>query len=175
MDLENKDIGYILSSDIKGLSSYLYSRGYRILELKEYYQGAFQNFLLAWSNNPNQEVKKESLDIIRNFNQEYIIFKEINQLNIKKTSKKDPEKYVDIIMYNTDSENKSYIYEGVSFSFIERPTYTFPKNKEDFKNGMIIECYSTNGWISKMINNVDSEYENIYKTLSKYNKVRIIV
>ena len=78
-------------------------------------------------------------------------------------------------MYNTDQENKSYIYEGISFSFVEEKMYKFPKTKDDFKNGMIIECYSTNGWIEKIVNNIDHEFNDIYKTLSKYDKVRIVI
>jgi hypothetical protein len=41
-------------------------------------------------------------------------------------------------MYNPDSE-LSYIYKGLSFSFIESKRYWIPNNKEDFQFGMVVE------------------------------------
>ncbi len=175
MNLEGKEIGYILSPSANGISSYLYSRGYELLEIKEYYQGEFEDVIMAWTKNPQQEIKKESLEILKYFNNNSIILKEVGQSESKKIFKNGFERPLGIVMYNTDSQNRSYIYEGISFSFVERKIYKFPKNQEEFKNGMIVECYSNNGWIKKTISNIDTEYKNLYKTLSKYNKVRITI
>jgi hypothetical protein len=51
-------------------------------------------------------------------------------------------------MYNPDSE-LSYIYKGLSFSFIESK-YWIPNNKEDFRVGMIVEFFSNNKWNEKL-------------------------
>jgi len=173
MNLENKEIGYIITHDKGGISSYLYSRGYQILEIKEYFNGNFENSIMAWSMDPNQNVKKESIDIMKFFNESSLISKEIGISESKKISNSGKEIPLKLSMYNTSSEIKSFIYEGISFSFIEQEVYKFPKKKEDFKNGMIVECYSKNGWVKKSIKNIDIEYINIYSILSKYNKVRI--
>jgi hypothetical protein len=157
------------------VTSYLYSRGYEIIDIKEYYQNEFKDAVMAWTKNPHQEIKKESFEILQYFNKNSIILKEIGQIESKKIFKNGFERPLGIVMYNTDSKNKSYIYEGISFSFVEKIIYKFPKKQEEFKNGMIVECYSNNGWIKKTISNIDIEYKNLYKTLSKYNKVRITI
>lgn len=176
MNLENKDIGYILSpSKINGISSYLYSRGYKILEIKEYHKGKFQDSIIAWTIDKSQNIKEESLEIIKHFNQDQLIIKEINKSDIKKIFKDGSEKHLDFHMYSTNSEIKSYIHEGISFSFPEKQSYKFPKRKEDFKTGMTVECYSSSGWVPKIVDNIDTEYDKLYKTLSKYNKVRILI
>lgn len=175
MNLKSKDIGYIISNDTNGLLSYLYSRGYKIVEIKEYYRNNFKNSIMAWSMDPNQPIEKECFDIMNHFNEDNIIMKEIGTSIPKKLNINGSERELDVIMYNTDQEKKSYIYEGISFSFVEEKMYKFPKNKEEFKDGMVVECYSNNGWIEKIVNNADQEFNIIYKTLSKYNKVRIVI
>ena len=175
MNLESKDIGYIISNNTNGLLSYLYSRGYRILEIKEYYKNNFKDSVMAWSIDPNQSIEKECFDIMNHFNGSDVIMKKIGSSTPKKLNINGSERHLNVIMYNTDQENKSYIYEGISFSFVEEKMYKFPKTKDDFKNGMIIECYSTNRWNKKIVNNIDHEFNDIYKTLSKYDKVRIVI
>ncbi len=176
MNLEGKDIGYIISSASNSeLITYLYSRGYELLEMKDYYQGEFRDSILAWTINKNQETKRESLDIIRHFDHNCVIFKEIGKTEAKKIFRNGSERPLRVIMYNTDPKNHSFICEGVSFSFVEKSIYKFPKNRDEFKNGMIVECYSNSGWIKKTILNAELEYNNIYRLLSKYNKVRITV
>jgi hypothetical protein len=76
-------------------------------------------------------------------------------------------------MYSTDSEKKSYLYNGYSFSFTEQKRYFFPSRKEEIKVGMIVEFFNNNKWIEKKVSNPDVEYDKLYKLLMKYNKVRI--
>jgi hypothetical protein len=77
-------------------------------------------------------------------------------------------------MYNTNNENKSYIFNGLSFSFTEVNRYWKPTKKEDFKVGMIVEYFNNNKWNEKTIVDINSEYDNFYKLLIKYDKVRAI-
>ena len=82
---------------------------------------------------------------------------------------------MDIILYNTDSNNRSYILNGLSFSFIEEQQYYIPRKKDDFKVGMIVELFSNNKWIEKKVHNPEIEFEKMYALLMKYNKIRIPV
>jgi hypothetical protein len=104
-----------------------------------------------------------------------IIVKYSKEDSPKRISNSGEEHPLGIIVYNTDSEKKSYIYEGVSFSFIEQQLYYFPSKKEDFKKGMLVEFLNNNNWIQKRVNDPESEYNNMYSLLIKYNKIRIPV
>ena len=82
----------------------------------------------------------------------------------------------DILFYrafNTDSENVSYLYRGLSFSFVESKRYWVPKSKEDFKVGMIVEYFNNNQWNKKQILDLDQEFDKMYNLLIKYNKLRV--
>jgi hypothetical protein len=107
------------------------------------------------------------------FDQECVIVKYKNENSAKKIFNDGQEKPLGILLYNTDSDNKSYIHDGLSFSFVEKQLYYFPKEKKDFKSGMIIECFSNNKWIEKKVVNPDVEFDKMYSLLMKYNKIRI--
>jgi hypothetical protein len=38
---------------------------------------------------------------------------------------------------------------------------------------MIVEFYNNDQWIEKVVENIDVEYERLYKLLIKYNKLRV--
>ena len=38
---------------------------------------------------------------------------------------------------------------------------------------MIVEYFNENKWTKKQISNIETEYENMYKLLIKYKKLRI--
>jgi hypothetical protein len=76
-------------------------------------------------------------------------------------------------MYNTDAENISYLYNGVSFSFVEQVRYWKPTKKEDFRVGMLVEYFNKDKWYERLVEDPSQEYEKIYKLLIKYNKVRV--
>ena len=76
-------------------------------------------------------------------------------------------------MYNTDSENKSYLHNGVSFSFVEAKRYWIPKTMDDLKVGMIVEYMNNNKWYERKVQNPKEEWEKLYKLLIKYDKLRV--
>jgi hypothetical protein len=177
LDLKNPQISYILVSadNISALTSYLYSREYYLLDIKGYYDGKFEDSVMAFTNLSADEIRQDCLHIMDYFDQDCIIVKYKDQTSAVKIFKDGQEKPMGILLYNTDSNNKSYIHDGISFSFVEQQLYYFPKRKEDFKVGMIIECFSNNKWQERKIYNLDSEFDKMYKLLMKYNKIRIPV
>jgi hypothetical protein len=80
---------------------------------------------------------------------------------------------MDISLYNTDSDNVSYLYNGLSFSFIEQQRYWRPTKKEDFRVGMLVEYLNNNKWYQKTVEDPNSEWDDIWKLLIKYDKVRV--
>jgi hypothetical protein len=78
-----------------------------------------------------------------------------------------------IVLYNTDSDNISYLHNGVSFSFVEQVRYWKPNKLEDFKVGMIVEYLNNNKWFEKKIENPVDEWNRMFKLLSKYDKLRV--
>jgi hypothetical protein len=177
LDLKNPKLSYILvsSGDIRTLTSYLYSREYYLLDIKGYYEGKFEDSLLAFTELPPNELKRDCLHIMEFFNQDCVIVKYKDDNSAKKLFNDGQEKPLGILLYNTDSNNKSYIHDGLSFSFVEQQLYYFPNKKEDFKSGMIVECFSNNKWIEKKVQDPDNEFSKIYNLLIKYNKIRIPV
>jgi hypothetical protein len=83
------------------------------------------------------------------------------------------EKPISISYYNTDDDKESFIYNGVSFSFIEEKMYWRPNKKEDFKIGMIVEYLNNNKWYQQTVKEPEIEFENLYKLLIKYDKIRV--
>ena len=77
-------------------------------------------------------------------------------------------------MYNTDSD-LCYIYKGLSFSFIESKRYYIPSNKEDLRVGMVVEFFSNNKWNEKIVENSLEEWNDLYKLMLKYNKLRVLL
>ncbi len=174
LDLKSDKISYILISSNKGgLNSYLYSREYNIFDLKKYYEGKFDDSIIAFTNLDSNSIRRDSIHIMDHFDQESIIVKYKNETSPIKMSNSGYQNPLDVVMYNTDSKNISYILEGISFSFINEKVYQFPRKKTDFKKGMLVECFSNNKWIERIVGNVDVEYEKMYNLLIKYDKVRI--
>jgi hypothetical protein len=177
LNLKDVNSSFLIASsdDINGLISYLYSRDYHLIDMKGYYQGKFENSVLAFTNNSPDELRMDCIHIMNYFNQDCLIIKYKGEAGAKKIFKDGQEKPMGILMYNTDSENKSYIYDGISFSFVEKQLYYFPKKKDDFKVGMIVEYFNKDKWIKKQVINPEMEYNKMYNLLVKYNKIRIPV
>jgi hypothetical protein len=177
IDLKNPQLSYLLvsSDNVNALSSYLYSRDYYIVDIQGYYEGKFEDSVLAFTSVDSNELRKDALHILEHFDQECAIVKYRDESSARKIFRDGQEKPLGILLYNTDSRNKSYIHDGLSFSFVEQQLYYFPNKREDFKVGMVVECLSNNKWIEKRVYNPDVEFEKMYNLLIKYNKIRIPV
>ena len=83
------------------------------------------------------------------------------------------ERPMSVAYYNENTTNKTYLHNGISFSFIEEKRYYTPKGKSDLKNGMIVEYLNDSIWNQRTIVDIDTEYLNLYGLLIKYNKMRV--
>ncbi len=175
MELNNEKLSYIIISSerIDDISSVLWSKDYTIIPIKGYYKGQYENSIMAYSNIDNDELRKDTIFLINHFNQDCAIIKYLGETVAKKIFPDGSEKPLGIIMYNTDAENKSYLYNGISFSFVEQARYWKPSKKEDFKIGMIVEYFNNNKWYQQEVKNPSEEFDGLYKLLIKYDKIRV--
>lgn len=175
IDLSNPKLSFMLlsSNNLDDMISILYAKDYQIIPIKGYYQGQYEDSALAYSNIDNDELRKDLIFLLNHFHQDCGIIKYLGETNVKKVFRDGSEKPLGITLYNTDSENISYLYNGLSFSFVEQVRYWKPTKPEDFKVGMTVEYLNNNKWYQKKVENPKQEWIDMYQLLSKYDKLRI--
>jgi hypothetical protein len=185
-DLNNINTSYLLISPEKKnnypidnkfscdkLLNILYAKDYTILQINSYHKNLYENSFIAISPDDNSNVLREdSLYIMNEFDLDsvYVKYRNESVVNVLNDGSEIP---MSVTIYDNDTNIKTYLYNGMSFSLKEEKRYFFPNRKEDLKNGMIVEYFNSSKWIEKKINNVDVEYENMFKLLIKYKKLRI--
>lgn len=175
MELNNKALSYIIisSNNIGDIKSVLWAKDYKIIPIKGFYKGQYEDSLMAYSNIDNDELRKDTIFLLNHFHQDCAIIKYHGETGAKKIFPDGSEKPLGIVMYNTDADNKSYLYNGVSFAFVEQARYWKPKKKEDFKIGMIVEYFNNDKWYQHEVKNPSEEFDGLYKLLIKYDKIRV--
>ncbi len=177
IDLTNPKISFILLSSDKldDMVSILYAKEYKIIPIKGYYKGQYEESVIAYNDdNDNDELRKDLIFLLNHFHQECGIIKYLGETNVRKTFVDGSEKPMGVVIYNTDADNISYLYNGVSFSFVEQVRYWKPTKKEDFRVGMLVEYFNNNKWFEKLVENPNDEYDKIYKLMIKYDKIRVM-
>lgn len=155
------------------LTSVLWSKDYQILPMKGYYEGQFEDSVMAYKQVENEELRRDALLLMDKYDQESAIVKYLGDTEPKKIFYNGEERPMGVVMFNTDSNNKSYLHNGVSFSFVEKARYWVPREKSDLRDGMVVEYMNNNKWHQKRIHNLDIEWERMFKLLSKYEKIRV--
>ncbi len=175
MFLQQPNASYVIlsSSKLDDMVSILYAKEYQIIPIKGFYRGQYEDSVIAYGPVDNDNLRKDTLFLLNHFHQDCAIIKYMGDSGAKKLFKDGSEKPLGIVMFNTDSENMSYLYNGTSFSFVETKRYWKPTKKEDFRVGMLVEYFSNNKWYEKKVENPNNEYEDLYKLLIKYDKIRV--
>jgi hypothetical protein len=151
----------------------LYSKDYTIIPVTGYYEGNYERSFIAICAGDSDTLRFDAIYLMDKFNQDSVIVKYKNENAATKVTPDGSEKPMSVAIYDSNLSNKTYLYNGVSFSFTEMKRYFFPKKKEDLKVGMIVEFFNNNKWTQKQVVNVDNEYEKMFKLLIKYEKVRV--
>lgn len=184
-NLTDKNISYLLISPEKNsnsvdenkivcdkLCTLLYSRNYIIIPIMGYYEGQKENSFIAIQNDTN-EIRTDAIYLIEEFDQESIIVKYKDEVSAKRILSDGSESLLEVSIYESESKGKTYIYNGVSFSFLEQKRYQLLTDKSQLRKGMVIEFFNNNRWVEKRIDNIDVEYDKMYKLLMRYSKLRI--
>lgn len=165
-DMENKVI-------CNRFTNILYNKEYTIADIKSQYRGHIENSFICISYNDNVQLKNDAIFLIENFNIGNIVLKYKGNSSPIKISFKGDEFPLSTHYYSNEINEKVYLYNGISFLFKDEKRYLFPRAKNDLKSGMIIEYFNNHQWKEKTIKDIESEYENMYKLLIKYNKIRV--
>lgn len=175
LGLEQSNTSYIIlsSEKLEDMISILYAKEYQVIPIKGYYRGQYEESVIAFGRVDNDNLRKDVLFILNQFHDDSAIIKYMDESVAKKIFRDGSEKPLEISMYNTDPENISYLYNGISFSFTESVRYWKPSKIGDFKIGMIVEYFNNNKWFEREVVNPSDEYEKLYKLLIKYDKVRV--
>lgn len=155
------------------ICSILYSKDYTIIPIKSYLEGRYDKSFIAINSDDNDTMRMDAIYLMDCFDEKFIIAKYEKESNPSKINRDGSEIPMIINIYDSNLENKTYVFNGISFSFSEQRRYFFPKKKEDMRTGMIVEYFNNNRWIAKKISNIDMEYDRMYKLLIKYEKVRV--
>jgi hypothetical protein len=175
LGLEQPNTSYMLissSENLDQITSVLYAKNYQILPIKGYFEGMFEDSIMAFGRTDNDELRNDVLFLLGHFNEKNAI-KYLGESEAKRVFFNGSEEPLEIVMYNTNESNKSYIHSGISFSFVEKTRYWKPKSQEDLKIGMVVEYQNNNKWYERIVRNPKEEWEKLYKLLTKYDKVRI--
>jgi len=159
---------------LERICSVLYPKNYTIFPIYSFSKNIRENSILAMCPDDNNTLRKDSVFLMDKFGQENVIVKYKNDIEYKLIEKTGEEFLLNIKLYPDLNENqKLYVFNSMSFSFEKKKRYFFPSKKDDIKKGMLVEYLNEDRWIPKTINNVDLEYEKMYKLLMKYQKMRV--
>lgn len=175
MGLDQPNVSYMIlhARNTAAAASMLYAKEYNVLQLKAFYKESFSDCLLAFGQSDNDRLRNDANFAISQLGLDKLVVKYLNESVARHVFPDGTERQLDLVMYNTDHENVSYIHEGISFSFVERPIYWKPSRLEDIKEGMVVEYFNNNKWNERLVVNPKTEWEKMYKVLAKYDKLRI--
>lgn len=173
--LEQPNTSYVIisSENMDALTSVLWAKDYQILPIKCYYEGSFDDSVMAFKSVENDELRFDVLMLLDEHSQDSAIVKYIGDGEAKKIHRTGEERSLGLVMFNTDGKNKSYIHEGISFSFVEKARYWCPRKCTDIKEGMVVEYLNNNKWCKRVVRDPNTEWERMYSLLCKYEKLRI--
>ena len=156
------------------LEDELYLLEFDITNIDGYINGVYEKSFIATKQISNDDLRITAIQLMDRYEQDNIIIKYLNESNAKKIYQDGGEKSLGTISFSDDLSNKSYICGTMSFSFLEMNRYHYLKDESEFKPGMIVEMLMNNDkWVERIVQ--ENEYDKIYKLMSKYNKVRIII
>jgi len=173
--LEQPNTSYLIISaeNMDALTSILWSKNYQILPIQGFYDNQFEDSVMAYKSVDNDELRRDAILLMDQYNQESSIIKYLGDTEPKKIFYNGEERPLGVVMFNTDAKNKSYLHNGLSFSFVEKTRYWCPKSKSELKPGMIVEYMSNNKWQQRRIHDLDTEWEKMLSLLVKYEKLRV--
>jgi len=187
-NLEDRNISYLIISPEKKSNSIkenkvscdkacsiLYSKDYTVIPITGYRNGTHGNSFIAISNDENNALRKDAIYLLDELYQDSLIVKYKNESLPKKISYDGSEKLVKPVIYELNESDTTYVYNGLSFSFIEQRRYKFLSNKSELRKGMIVEFLNNEKWVEKQIADIDTEYDKMYKLLMRYGKLRTCI
>lgn len=169
---ENSSDSEIDRINCEKVYSILYSKDYSVIPIKGYFNGQFENSFIGISNDCNNVLRKDAIFLLEELSNKNMIIKYHNEEYPKMIFSDGSEVILNASIYEINENYKTYIYNGLSFSFTPQKRYRYLSNRLELKNDMIVEYFNNDNWVEKKILNVEIEYNNMYKLLMQYGKLR---
>lgn len=156
--------------------SLLYNRDYSLISLTGYCGGTWDKSYIAYNQNNNDELREDALFFLGILEQNSIVVKYKGDTQLKLIHNDGGESLLSLQNYSESVENtKVYIYNGYYFSLVPEKRVYMIESKSQIKSGMRLEFFNNDKWNEKIVNDVDTEFENMYKLLIKYKKLRAVI
>ena len=186
INLNDSNLSYIIATpEIDGLSekenshrnnmflNLLYSMNYTIVPIWGLQNAVYEKYYIAFTPENNQVLEKEANLLINQFRFNEIILKYKGDKILTRMLWNGEKFPMEVKYYDNSMDKRVFIHEGITFTLTEQKRYYFPKKKEHLKEGMVVEYFNNNMWSQRIITDLDSEYEKMYKLLMKYEKIRV--
>ena len=103
------------------LCTILWSKDYTLIPVTGLYEGRYEKSFIAFiSCESNDELRKDALFLIDQFEQNSVIVKYKGDIFATKINEDGSEKPLSYILYDSNEQNKTYLYNGISFYFVEQ-------------------------------------------------------
>jgi hypothetical protein len=186
INLNDINLSYIIATpEIDGLSqtentlrtnkflNLLYSMNYSIVPIWGFQDAVYEKYYIAFTSEDNHILEKESKLLINQFCFNELMMKFKGDTLLTRVLWNGEKFPVEVKYYDNSMDKKVFIHEGITFTLNEQKRYYFPSKKEHLKEGMIVEYFNNNLWHQKVIQDLDTEYEKMYKLFMKYEKLRV--
>lgn len=173
IELSRKDYSWILIPSNPGVESFIYSRGWTSYSIKFLNEsGLLDDWILSFTLNDNNSLRKDSIHLMEHFGVDKIFLKYKEEFDPKILENNGNELECSIKKWG--ESNYNWTFNGQSFSISLSHRWIKPNKMEDFKVGSIVECLSSGKWIRRKVEDPKKEWEDIYKLMVQWNKVRIL-
>lgn len=155
------------------LEDSIYLLDYSIIKIGAEVNGYKSDALFCYNlNRTSDDIRKDLLYLLAKYNLPSGVVKYFEENLPKKVLKNGEEVQLNIVEWSADNNIINYFYNGIRFSFKEMKRYSMIKNLSDIKKGMTVEYLNNDIWVSRVVENVNEEWDRMYKLLVKYNKLR---
>jgi len=155
------------------LEDSIYLLDYTILKLGYESNGYTSDALFCYNlNRTSDDLRKDVLYLLSKYTIHSAVIKYVDEPLPKKIYRSGEELNLNLVDWSNDNSIENYFYNGVRFSFKEMKRYSMIKDIKDLKIGMTVEYFNNNSWTPKVVENVEDEWNKMYKLLVKYNKLR---
>jgi len=156
-------------------TSLTHAKGYSDIELIS--SDNDNNYCITYvsycENAINDKIRLDAIALMSEFGASSIIVKYFGENKPTKILENGSERLLDISFYSNVVNERVYIQNGISFIFETLKRFYFPTKKEDLHKNMVIELYNDTKWIEYVVDDVETEWEDIYELFAKYEKIRI--
>lgn len=154
------------------LQDALYARDYTLISMTGYCGGMFDKSYLAINKHDNDSLRMDAVAMAREGHGDGVVVKyrgESQPVIVRHDGSESPMSFQ---KYTIEEGTRSYMTEGSCFSLKSEPRYRTVESRSEIRKGMTLEYQSANGWVSRVVEDPDLEYEDLYRLLMKYGKLR---